>query len=184
MSQTNKTVTNYLYGLIFEKRMKLLQHWQKQKNASQQLQYFTNNAAAEQSFFLNKECLVENLHEDILLVQHVTYDAYQQLRLSIEFNMCPDGCGQPRSLLVFPFDAAGSTGVVIITIVVVVLAAAAVVAVAVAVAHTTLNGDLRGNEHPARQEHKEVGGCVRIRTVRECGYAHAQMTTLVVSRDS
>nr|CAD7460832.1 unnamed protein product [Timema tahoe] len=34
---------------------------------------------------------------------------YQQLRLSIEFNMCPGGCGQPRSLLVFPFDAAGST---------------------------------------------------------------------------
>nr|CAD7462834.1 unnamed protein product [Timema tahoe] len=34
---------------------------------------------------------------------------YQQLRLSIEFNMCPGSCGQPRCLLVFPFDAAGST---------------------------------------------------------------------------
>nr|CAD7204122.1 unnamed protein product [Timema douglasi] len=52
-------------------------------NASQELQYFTKNllvlfhinAAVEQSYSVNKECLNENLHEDSLIAQHVTYDA-------------------------------------------------------------------------------------------------------------
>nr|CAD7445833.1 unnamed protein product [Timema bartmani] len=33
------------------------------------------------------------------------------------------------------------------------------------IAHDTTHGDLQGNEHPARQRHKMVGGCVRIHTV-------------------
>nr|CAD7200230.1 unnamed protein product [Timema douglasi] len=52
-------------------------------NASQELQYFTknilvlfhSNAAIERSFFVNKECLVENLHKDSLIAQHVTCGA-------------------------------------------------------------------------------------------------------------
>nr|CAD7458076.1 unnamed protein product [Timema tahoe] len=36
---------------------------------------FHSNAAVERSFSVNKECLVENLHEDILIAQRVTYDA-------------------------------------------------------------------------------------------------------------
>nr|CAD7448368.1 unnamed protein product [Timema bartmani] len=34
-----------------------------------------NNAAIEQRFSVNKECLVENLHEDSFIAQRVTYDA-------------------------------------------------------------------------------------------------------------
>nr|CAD7439287.1 unnamed protein product [Timema bartmani] len=53
-------------------------------NASQGLIYFTkkilvlfhSNAAVEQSFSVNKECMVENLHEDdSLIAQRVSYDA-------------------------------------------------------------------------------------------------------------
>nr|CAD7441523.1 unnamed protein product [Timema bartmani] len=52
-------------------------------NASQELQYFTKkilvffhrNAAAERNFSINKEYLVENLHEDSLIDQRVNYDA-------------------------------------------------------------------------------------------------------------
>nr|CAD7603023.1 unnamed protein product [Timema genevievae] len=34
-----------------------------------------SNTAVERSFSVNKECLVENLHEDSLIAQYVTYDA-------------------------------------------------------------------------------------------------------------
>ena len=36
---------------------------------------FHGNAAVERSFSINKECLIENLHEDSLIAQRVVYDA-------------------------------------------------------------------------------------------------------------
>ena len=39
------------------------------------LSIFHGNAAVERSFSINKECLIENLHEDSLVAQRIVYDA-------------------------------------------------------------------------------------------------------------